>query len=104
MKYQEQTATGSTWIRCKNLTIENSLTATPTANFQESRVSEVNGQVSEQYIGSLVKVFDPAAGVIPLRNPETGDLTGTIVTHADLYVILYSLYMQTALERDGVQP
>lgn len=101
MKYQEQTATGTTWVRCKSLTIDNSLTSAPTANFQETRVTEVNGKFSEQYVSGLVKAFDPVNGVIPLRNPETGELIGTTATHADLYVILYSLYMQTALARDA---
>lgn len=35
-----------------------------------------------------------------MLNPETGEPTGATVTHGELYAILYSLYMQTALERD----
>jgi hypothetical protein len=36
-----------------------------------------------------------------MLNPETGEATGATVTHAELYAILFSLYMQTAVERDG---
>jgi hypothetical protein len=42
-----------------------------------------------------------AANVGKMLNPETGEATGATVTHAELYAILFSLYMQTAVERDG---
>jgi len=50
-------------------------------------------------VDSCSATFDPQ-GVIDVRNPETGELTGATVTQAELYAIVYSLYIQTATARD----
>lgn len=99
-KYKEETATGSTWIRCKGVMIQNHLTSPPVCYFDESRVTEVNGNTSEQSIGSITKQFSPSEEIV-LLNPETGDPTGETVTQGHLYQILYSLYMNAAGERDA---
>lgn len=100
--YKEQIGTGTTWTRCKTVQIENPLTGTPFAHFIEARCASVGGMSSEQFSDTLHKSFDPVAE-IPMRNPETGELTGSVVTQDHLYQILYSLYMQAALDRDAGQ-
>lgn len=99
-KYKEETATGSTWIRCKSVMIQNHLNSLPVCYFDESRVTEVNGISTEQSIGSIAKRFSPS-DEIALLDPETGEQTGEFVTQARLYQILYSLYMNAANERDA---
>lgn len=110
MNYKETTLSSTSWLRCRCVTITNPLAGSefdrnnnplgPVAYFQEQKVISGGGVQSMTDAGSCSKVFNPTA-TISMRDPSTGALTGTTVTHADLYAILFSLYMQTALERDA---
>ena len=109
--YKETTLTGTTWMRCRAVTITNPLPGTeeldgrtqqpvgPTAYFQEEKVITMDGADMRSDAGSCCKAF-ATDGVIALRDPGTGELTGETTSHGALYTILFSLYMQTALERD----
>ncbi|GAB3359126.1 MULTISPECIES: hypothetical protein [Giesbergeria] len=101
--YKEQQATGRTWVRCRAMTVENPLNGAAVATFQETQCASINGVTSEQFAGMLGVEFRPDS-TIALRNPETGELTGQTSTHAQVYQLLYSLYMQAALERDAAAP
>lgn len=68
--------------------------------FAEATVAEVGSVKVEQITGTIVGTFSPSAD-IPMRDPATGELTGESITQGSLYNILYSLYMQKALERDA---
>ena len=110
--YKQTNLAGVSWVRCRNITITNPISGTvdttkigpnnflvPTAYFQEEKVISIDGVQNTIDMGSCQKQFNPTE-VINLRNPETGELTGGTVIHAELYVILYSLYLQTAEARD----
>ena len=107
--YKETDLAGVSWVRCKNITITNPLDGTmqlgglvplvPTAYFQEEKVISIDGVQNTLDVGSCFKKFNPVEP-ITLVNPETGGPIGTTVSHEELYVILYSLYLQTAQERD----
>lgn len=101
--YKETVAEATTWKRCKHIEIFNPLNTGKYARFNEEEIIQVNGRVLPSYsAGSCETVFDPTANIM-LRDVETGELDGTYVTQAHLYQILYSLYMQTALNRDTIQ-
>lgn len=101
MNYKQTTLSGTSWTRCRCVTINNPLTGdAPIAYFQEEKVMSIDGAQTTVDAGSCRKAFYPAA-TISMLNPETGEATGATVTHAELYAILFSLYMQTAVERDG---
>ena len=106
MNYKETNLTGTAWTRCRAVTINNPLQSSlvdagsPVAYFQEEQVISMEGANLMRDSGACSARFTPN-GVIHLRDPETGEATGETVTHAALYAILFSLYMQTALERDG---
>lgn len=101
MNYKQTTLSGTSWTRCRCVTINNPLTGdAPIAYFQEEKVISIDGAQTTVDAGSCRKAFDPAA-TIPMLDPATGVATGATVTHAELYAILFSLYMQTAVERDG---
>ena len=70
------------------------------AFFAEEKVISIDGANTFSDTGGCMKPFDPEAS-IPLRDTETGELTGESMPQSDLYVILYSLYIQAALERDA---
>ena len=113
MNYKKTTATGTSWVRCRAITITNPLAGAedadpftrlpigPTAHFTEEKVLSLDGANVQLPAGSCSKVFNPA-DTITLLDPTTGEPTGEAVTHAALYGILFSLYMQTAIERDAL--
>ena len=113
--YRETDVAGVSWVRCRAVTIINPIEGTiepnsmpsvpsvPTAYFQEEKVISIDGVRTLIDSGSCSKKFN-ATEVINLRNPDTGELTGVTSSHAELYSILYSLYLQTAIERDEKGP
>lgn len=100
MNYKEQVATGASWTRCAQVTIENPYGMQPHIQFRETRCTAVGDTFSEQFQNILVQNFDPSYE-IELRDPRTGEPTGETITHGALYAALYSAYMQAALARDA---
>lgn len=98
--YKETHVTGKKWQRCNVVHIDNPYQAQPMVTFAEQEIAEVDGATFQTQLGQIVFPFDPAA-TINLRDPGTGELTGQTMTGADIYAALYSLYIQSALERDA---
>ncbi len=102
-QYQEQTGQGQIWQRCYSIAVDNPLGGQATITFNEEKVLSMGDQVVKTPHTMCRKKFN-AQMTFPLRNPQTGDLTGQTMTHLELYNILYSLYMHTAQQRDGTVP
>lgn len=100
MNYREQTETGTSWRRCHEVHIYNPLDGAKRVRMDEQDVVTFNGKTADMNAGYIAKDFDPTAA-IQLLNLDTGLPTGEVMTHAELYQALYSLYMQCAAERDG---
>ena len=100
MDYREQPVAGKSWRRAKQIVIKNHLGGTPLVQFYEEDVVQAGEHRVGTDIGPVTTAFDPS-GVIPLVNPQTGVLTGQSVSHAEVYVILHSLYLQVAQARDN---
>ena len=109
--YKESTLVGSVYTRAKTLTIHNPLTGLVNdytkalehkkrVIFAEETIANINNTYVAISESMCHTEFNPTS-IINLRNPETGEPTGNTVSHAELYVILYSLYLQTAEERDA---
>ena len=99
--YKESSVTGNAWQRCKQIVIDNRRAAPPTLRFDEERVTALSdGDEVRRDLGSLTLAFDPTA-IIQIRDPETGDLTGETITHAEFYAMMHSAYLSTALARDA---
>lgn len=98
--YAESTVTGHTWRRCHQIVIDNRRSAVPTVRFDEETVVALDGAAEVRApAGALTVEFDPARE-IALRDPQTGKPTGAVMTYADAYAVLYSAYLDAALERD----
>jgi hypothetical protein len=97
--YKESDVSGIAWQRCHTITIENQLENPKRINFQEEQVINFNDKIYHQWVVGCGKDFD-ANGSFPILDPETNAETGVVMTHQQLYIALYSLYMQTAAERD----
>lgn len=98
--YKEVPITGSRWQRCRSLTVHNTFGKMPEVVFVEEELAQVGDAVMQRDVGSCWATFDPLAGSIPLIDPQTGEPLGTTCSHAQLHVILHSLYLQTAAQRD----
>lgn len=97
--YQETTSQGTAWRRCNLITIENPMNGAQLARMFEEDVVRIDNRVIKSDIGHLQVIFSPDERVV-LRDPDTGEPTGDYITHKTLYSMLYSLYMQTAIQRD----
>lgn len=100
--YRESALAGNSYTRCKELYISNPMAGmgSPRVTFIEEEVLNIDANTRQVDAGSCKKIFN-SPELIALRNPITSELTGDTLSHEMLYVILYSLYMQTALERDA---
>lgn len=99
--YRQATGTANLWRRAYQVTINNPRNNPPNILFMEEDVVTVEGAEFRQPNAGMVSgSFDPS-GVIELRDPATGELTGQTATQAELYAILHSLYIQLALARDA---
>ena len=101
--YLETNVSGTSWKRCADITIRNPLNSIPSAIFIEEKVINIDTDTFKQNDGTCFVEFDPTSGTFPVLDPSTGQPTGDIATHQELYRLLYSLYMQTALTRDLTQ-
>lgn len=98
--YKQSTIGGTTWQRCHQIVIDNPRGAIPSVRFDEEEILALADREIKRPMGSLSLPFDPDRS-IPLRDPETGDLTGETSTYGAAYVLLYSAYLAAAEARDA---
>lgn len=99
--YKETAVSGTQWQRCTAVVVMNPLNATPTIRMDEEIVANFGGETFSKSVPGIQIDFDPAM-VIPLLDPQTGEPVGTTMTGLEVYVVLYSLYIKQATERDSV--
>lgn len=99
--YKETTGTGTTWRRAKQVIIKNDINAVQKSiMFFEEDIANIGDKIFSNDAGILQTNYDPSY-VINLRNPQTGERTGNVITQALVYQALYSLYLDTAELRDN---
>jgi hypothetical protein len=104
INYKESTVAGSVYQRCRYVQIDNTLNAVPKMYCLEEEVIIIpDREPMRRDVSSIDLIFDPTSA-IELINPETGEKLGSTVTHKELYVILHSLYIQAAANRDSEVP
>lgn len=114
MNYKQSDITGITWTRCRAVTINNPLPGKGQINIVTSQPIGPNCVFLEETAlstGTETLTFDSSVcqttyvptNIITLLDPTTGNATGETVTQEKLYQILYSLYLSTAIARDGVE-
>ena len=97
--YKETTGTGTSWKRARQVIINNNYSGTKNIMFFEEDIAELGGNVFRTDAGLVTTTFD-AEAIIPLRDPETGERTGNVISQALVYQALYSLYLDLAESRD----
>ncbi len=97
--YKETNVTGTEYRRAKIVQVSNEYNQTPSVTFIEESVTQLGTKVIREICDTLYAPYE-SSKVIALLNPVTGEPIGQDITQEYLMVILYSLYMQLAKERD----
>jgi hypothetical protein len=99
--YKEAEVTGTQWTRAKTVIVNNNFNETPRILFaEETRLTMGASSIEIPGLNSSVGCnFDPVK-TFDLLNPEDNSVIGS-ASHAEVQVILYSLYMALAAERDN---
>ena len=100
--YKETEVAGSEYTRCCEIHIFNPRDRAPNVSFVEQRITTLGDRTLETYAGQIDMPFDPAKE-IDVIDPETNEPTGEVVTLADVYQLIYSVYLKEALLRDQHQ-
>ena len=99
MNYKEQLEQGQVWTRCYRVEISNPYNGIQSVNMMEETIISIAGETITKPGRLLTKTFN-ASETFELVNPLTGEPLGASITHADLYVMFFSLWLKTAKERD----
>lgn len=101
--YQESQISSTKWRRCFQLAVRNpSAPATPTIQFFEEDVATVGDALIRLSETSCGVSYNPSA-VVDVYDPVTLQPTGQTFTHEQLYGMLFSAYLHTALARDETE-
>lgn len=102
ISYKEQSITGLKWRRYSAISISNPYNQTPTFSIEAEDVVSLPGvdQVMRVSGNNMHVAFNPMKH-INLRNPTTDELTGGIISEAEIYAILYSVCRQLDDESAG---
>ncbi len=98
--YRAEQVTAERWRRAKRVLIDNPLGGEAVVAFDEEEITVLEGKTTARPTATLNVTVDPLAE-IHMRDPITGALTGTTVTHGFVYAVLYSLYRQLGEIRDA---
>lgn len=99
MNYKEQLEQGHVWTRCYRVEVSNPFNGTPSVNMMEETIISIAGETITKPGRLLTKTFNQNE-VIELVNPMTGEPLGATITHQDIYVMFFSLWLKTAKDRD----
>lgn len=97
--YKESSVAGSVWQRAYKVIIDNVYNSVPTVTFNEEEIISTGTTNISKHISSLVEHFNDPTKSFPLINPLDGTEIGT-ATYQDVYVLLSSLYINLANQRD----
>ena len=106
MNYNESTQTGdvTTWRRCYTINVINPYRQTPAIQFHEEDITSLpDGRTTVVNNTSCAADMSAPNTQFNLIHPETGAVIGT-ATYQEVYVMLFSLYMDTAIKRDNYVP
>lgn len=100
--YKESEVIGKKWRRCFQLAVHNHRGNSPSIQFFEEDVMTVDESVLRLGEVSCSVAYDPEA-MVEIYDPETLEPTGDTFTHAQLYGMLFSAYIDTAFKRDEAE-
>jgi len=99
-EYKESTVAGTSYNRAHTIIIRNPKDAAPSGEFHREDVYIFPDREVSIPSSVVPTVYDPGK-MIPLRNPETGELLGQDMPMSMLFVLLYSLFFLEATAFDA---
>lgn len=101
-KYTETTVSAAAYQRCKKITIYNPYQEAPTVQFEEEQIiKRADNSVLKDPQGTITMLVNNFNDSFPVYNPLTQAKTGTNGTIAQLYALVWSVYMHQAVQRDA---
>ena len=101
-KYTETPLSAAAYQRCEKITIYNPYMAAPTVQFEEEQViKRADNSILHDKVGTITMVVDDYTATFPVYDPTTQVKTGTTGTVAQLYAMIWSVYMHQAVLRDA---
>ena len=102
--YKESQVSGTSYLRCRQVVVDNQLNRTPSVTFTEERITTIGTETLKDQITAPIAVnYDPDVQ-IAILDPETLLPTETTVSMAFLNLAIYSAYMHYANIRDTPVP
>lgn len=99
--YRQAAVTGKRWRRSLHGEFSNPFEGGAWIRFDwEDRVLLDDGTTVATPAPSTLRHFDTPSAKLDILNPETGEPTGQVITHAALYAILWSLARESASLQD----
>ena len=98
--YNETNVSGQSWNRCFKIEFTNPYNGQQECKLFEEEIFSVGGK----NVSTLTRILAPHIdmnAVIDLINPMTGEPIGASITHQDLYIAFFSLYINTAKAKDA---
>lgn len=103
-EYRESPITGRKRMRSYRVTAHNPANGARAIEFAEEWLTELDdGRYINEPAGSIRRDFTDPTAQFALLNPETGEPVGLSATYLQVYVMLHSLYMHLAAQRDAEQ-
>lgn len=100
MEYRQTNVTGNSYRRANAIFIRNDLDKAPQAEMEREDIFVFGDTTIKQKAPTLPIPF-VAEKVIILLNPETGEPLGSTITMQELFVILFSLFVQESTVFDN---
>ena len=102
--YQPSDVAGTKSTRAYRVECQNPLEGQASITFAEQSVVNLDdGTVITKDLGNLNEVLseENAGTEFALLNPLTGEPTGQNMSYGQMFAVLYSLYLDLAIKRDG---
>jgi hypothetical protein len=104
-KYIETPMDAATYQRCSQIIIANPYQAPPVVTFSEEQIiKRADGSVlHDALLLPISKTFSDPAYAFPIYNPTNQQKTGQSATVAQVYALIWSVYMFEATKRDATK-
>jgi len=100
---QSDINSGAAWTRAYQVLVENPYNQIPTITFNEEEIVDTGTTVMSKHVYALQKEMTDPSATFDIINPIDGSVIGTS-SYQEVYVLLSSLYIALAAERDANIP
>lgn len=100
--YLESNVAGNKYVRCNAIHVMNVLNGAKMITLSEEQVIILDDDIITKPSNQIVKELTPnnANTSFDVLNPEDNSVVSSM-TYEEVYAVLYSLYLHSALERDA---